>query len=98
MFNFAVIENELVINTIVADSKETAEQITGKTCVKFTTEPAETGGTYVDGKFRRIKQYPSWIYDGKNGWIPPVEYPLEEEKNFIWNEETISWIEVVSEE
>lgn len=53
MANFAVIEGENVINTIVADSKEIAEQVTGKTCIKYTNEPAEIGGTYINGIFTR---------------------------------------------
>lgn len=32
---YAVLENGLVINTIVADSKEVAESITGKVCVEY---------------------------------------------------------------
>lgn len=51
MAKFAVIEGSLVINTILAESKEIAEQVTGKTCVEFTTEPADVGGTYLDGVF-----------------------------------------------
>lgn len=35
--NFAVIENGIVENTIVADSKEIAEQLTGKTCIGYTS-------------------------------------------------------------
>ena len=51
MANFAVTEGNNVVNTIIADSKEIAEQITGKTCIKYTNEPAEIGGTYINGIF-----------------------------------------------
>jgi hypothetical protein len=51
MAKFAVIEGNLVINTILADSKEIAEQVTNKTCIEITDEPAEVGGTYIDGVF-----------------------------------------------
>lgn len=51
MAKFAVIDGENVINTILAESKEIAEQITGKTCIEFTTESAEIGGTYINGVF-----------------------------------------------
>ena len=34
--NFAIIENGLVVNLILAESKSVAEQITGKTCVDYT--------------------------------------------------------------
>jgi hypothetical protein len=36
MATFAVIENNKVTNLIVADTKETAEQIIGFTCVEYT--------------------------------------------------------------
>jgi len=35
MAYFAVIENSIVINTIVADSKKIAEDMLGKTCIEF---------------------------------------------------------------
>lgn len=47
MANFAVIDNGIVLNTIVAESKALAEEITGKTCVEFTEEnPAYIGFGY----------------------------------------------------
>lgn len=95
--NFAVIENGIVINTIIADSKAIAEKITEKTCVEFTTEPAEPGGTYVDGKFIQVQPYSSWIRSGDSGWKAPVDYPEIDEKNpksYSWNEKTLSWLEI----
>lgn len=42
--NYAVIEDNKVINLIVADSKEIAEQVTCLTCVEYTNEnPAHIG-------------------------------------------------------
>ena len=50
MANFAVIEDGLVTNAIVADTKEIAELVTGLTCVEYTDDnPAFIGGTY-DGE------------------------------------------------
>ena len=96
MANFAVLDGENVINTIVAESKAIAEEVTGKTCVEFTTERAEAGGTYVGGVFIPRKPYASWVLNGDNVWEAPVVYPefdLENPKYYTWNEETISWIE-----
>jgi hypothetical protein len=97
MAKFAVIDGNKVINTIVADSKAIAEEITGKTCIEFTTEPAESGGDYIDGIFIQVKPYPSWVKDGDSYWKAPVnmpEYDEENPKSYTWNEETTSWIEV----
>lgn len=52
MANFAVVENNLVINVIVADDIEIAEQVTGKTCIGYTdNNPAGISWTYQDGTF-----------------------------------------------
>jgi hypothetical protein len=47
--NLAIIENNIVVNTIVAESKEIAEQITGLTCVEFTLENPAVIGLGWDG-------------------------------------------------
>jgi hypothetical protein len=48
--NFAVIENGIVVNVILCDSQEIAEQVTGKTCVEYTdANPAVIGLSY-DGE------------------------------------------------
>jgi hypothetical protein len=47
MSTYAVIEDGVVINTIVAESQEIAEEHTGKVCVEYTVEkPALIGWTY----------------------------------------------------
>jgi len=91
MPNFAVLDGENVLNTIVAESKAIAEEVTGKTCIEFTTERAQAGGTYVGGVFIPRKPYASWILNADNEWEAPVAYP--EEGNYIWDETTTSWIQ-----
>lgn len=49
MTNFAVIENGIVTNTIVAESKAVAEEVTGKTCVEYTDSNAACIGLGYDG-------------------------------------------------
>ena len=47
MAKFAVINNQIVENVIVADTKAIAEEVTGKTCVEYTIQnPAGIGYTY----------------------------------------------------
>jgi|APGre2960657404_1045060.scaffolds.fasta_scaffold41437_3 hypothetical protein len=62
MANFAVLEDNLIINTIVADSKEIAESVTNKTCIEYFDEIAETGGTYINGVFNRAPR-PEVIFE-----------------------------------
>jgi hypothetical protein len=96
MATFAVIENNVVTNTIVAASLTIAETITGKTCVEYTDEPAETGGKYVDGVFIQRKPYPSWISHNVSYWKAPVDLPTfdpENPKNYVWDESITNWVE-----
>jgi hypothetical protein len=60
---FAVIEEGIVTNVIIADTKEIAEQVTAKTCVEFENTPDQ----------------PSigWAYDGTNFIQPVVEAPQD---------------------
>jgi len=52
MATFAVINSDIVENIIVADTKEIAEQVTGKECIEYTdSNPANIGWTYADGVF-----------------------------------------------
>jgi hypothetical protein len=94
MSNFAVIENNLVVNIIVAESKNLAEEVTGKTCIEYTDDSLiSVGSTYIDGIFTLPKPHPSWILVD-NMWNPPVEKPLSDPNNpvnYFWNEETVSW-------
>lgn len=49
---FAVLENNVVENIILADTIEIAQQVTGKTCIEYSdTNPAGIGWTYDGEKF-----------------------------------------------
>jgi hypothetical protein len=49
---FAVINNNIVENIIIADTLEIAEVVTGKTCVEYNdNNPAGIGWTYDGEKF-----------------------------------------------
>ena len=54
MANFAVIDNEKVLNIIIAESKTIAEEVTGFTCVEYTDlDRPHIGLGYVDGVFEQ---------------------------------------------
>ena len=96
--NIAIIENGTVVNTIICESIELAESITGLTAVEYTAEnPAGIGWTYSDvaNKFIPPQPYSSWILNEEiNQWEAPIPYPIDD--NFYnWDESTTSWIEVI---
>ena len=54
MTNFAVINDGIVVNLIVADTKEIAEEVTGMTCVEIADgTPVEIDGTWDGNTFAR---------------------------------------------
>jgi len=54
MADFAVIENSKVINIIIADTKEIAELVSGKTCAIYTNaNPAHIGLGYDGTTFEQ---------------------------------------------
>lgn len=106
MPNFAVIDETSVINIIVADSKEIAEEVTGKTCIEFENEYIEIGGFefikvsigsfYLDNTFIPVKPFNSWTLDAPSKqWIPPTPKPSSDPENpmlYEWDESTLTWI------
>jgi hypothetical protein len=55
MANYAVIQDGIVTNVIVAESKEIAELVTGLTCVEYTQEnPAGIGWSYDGTNFTAL--------------------------------------------
>jgi len=52
MANYAIMDDNIVENVIVANTKEIAEEVTGRTCIEYTdSNPAGLGYTYADGVF-----------------------------------------------
>ena len=58
---------------------------------------AGIGYTYdpLADHFFAPQPYPSWILDADAKWQAPTAMPIEEGKFFTWNEETLSWDELV---
>jgi len=61
----------------------------------FRKQYAGKGCTYdVENDIFILPQpYNSFVLDENFDWVPPIEYP-EDGKNYYWDEETLSWIEV----
>ena len=93
MKNFAVIENNIVINVIVCESKEISEQITGKECIEYTEEnAAQINGTWDGIRFWREQPFFSWI-KGKYDWEAPIQKP--DSGFWVWNEDLLNWEEPI---
>jgi hypothetical protein len=60
MANYAVIENEKVVNVIVADSLEIAQEVTRTLCIEVSLEPGAPGigWYYINAKFMQTLPEP----------------------------------------
>ena len=99
MATFAVINEGVVENCIVAESLAIAEEVTGLTCIEYTSDNAPMIGItnintdYVDGYFYTSSQpYPSWVRD-KGTWQSPVPKPSE--GFYEWSEDDLTWKEAI---
>lgn len=66
----------------------------------FRKNYAGVGYSYDESRdaFIPPKKFESWILDEEScNWVPPFEAPAEEGKIFVWDEDTISWIETIPE-
>lgn len=97
MPDFAVIENNVVINTIVANDQATAESTTEKMCIEYTDQnPAGIDWTWDGTYFIPPKPYVSWILNLDRIWEAPTARPTDG-KTYRWDEESLSWVEVISD-
>lgn len=96
---YAVLENNTIINVIIAESKEIAESVTGKDCVEqnSTTGVAEVNGDFYNNIFRPAKPYPSWIWSEENLWWQSPVILEDDQKDYYWDEDNNSWNLLVSE-
>lgn len=78
MLIFEIYNGETLVNIIVAESKELAEQLTGLTAVR--SMPSQP--------------YKGWVFnDLKQMWEAPSPQP-EDGLNYIWDEQSLSWVEI----
>ena len=97
-YNYAVIQNNKVVDVIVAESKELAESLTNSVCIGYDladhTSP-QPGWDYIDNKFYPTKPHKSLTKWNQELFCrePGVDYP-EDGKPYTWNLETESWEEL----
>ena len=99
MTDFAIVNNDIVDNVIVAESLALVEiLLPGEQVVEVTeaTGFAYIGAPYDSavGKFVPPQPFPSWKFVKKSWiWEAPAAYPTDG-KNYVWREDE-GWIEIV---
>lgn len=94
MAKYGVVENKIITNVIVAESKELAESITGQECIEYTHNELGVGWYWNDEINQYIEPcpYDSWTFNVENQvWEAPIPMPVEDGKFFSWDEKTLSW-------
>ena len=96
MKNFAIIENEKIVNIIVCDDLVIAQALLPEATLVEETESTGTaviGGSLLDGKFLEPKPYESWTLNSETKkWQAPKPYPTVEETQYAtWNETKKDW-------
>ena len=110
MAHYAKVEDGVVPQVIVADTREWCEANLGGTWVqtsyntKGNQHPegrplhknyAGIGYTWDGTGFAAPQPYPSWSKNSDTYlWEAPVAMPTEEGKRYTWDEATTSWVEV----
>lgn len=109
LVNYAFIKGNKVINVAVFDdpSPELIEHFKNEHDLDLLIPAGENAcvdGEYDGTLFWRVPKYASWVKDYEsNTWVAPVPYPsdgirvVEDGKVYVWDEESVSWIESVPE-
>jgi hypothetical protein len=67
MKTFAVLENSIVINIILANSLEIAESVTSRSCVEIIDKFVDLGMKYKDNEFSYVEGDPRIPKDAVQG-------------------------------
>lgn len=89
MPNFAIHDDNTVLNIIVADSLNTAQDFAGNNKVFLAEDKIGIGWINLDGTWYPPKPYPSWVWDGISSWRAPVPNKYGDD---IWDEVQQQWI------
>jgi hypothetical protein len=90
----AKIENGVVQQVIVGTIQWAQENLSGE-WVDATGHSVGIGFTFDGFSFTAAQPYPSWVYDKTlNAWQPPVALPNDETKDYEWDEQLLSWVEI----
>jgi hypothetical protein len=91
MTNYALMNNNVVINAIIADAEFIAQLPNANKYILLTR--GGIGWTYdeISEVFIAPKPYPSWLLNASHDWQAPTEYPSDG-KVYVWDETSLTWI------
>jgi len=88
----AVLDGNIVANVVVVDADWVAPA--DGSMVEYTTGyPAAIGWEYDGTGFIPPQPYPSWVLNKSTYlWEPPT--PRPEDGDWMWDEDTVSWVQI----
>jgi hypothetical protein len=83
------------VQQVIVGTVQWAQENLGGEWVDASDVQCGAGFTYDGSKFIPPKPFASWVYveDG-NYWKAPVDHPMEEDKEYEWDEKSLSWVEL----
>lgn len=97
MNNYALIKDDKVVNVIIAESIQIAEEVSALECVEISEDNIPwIGFLRKNDNWVKPAPFPSWQLDENFDWQPPIPMP-ETGGLWIWNEELGDWEEVAPE-
>jgi hypothetical protein len=95
---YAQIQNNIVINIVIADSNFV--DLHDDDFVLIENQSVEIGSSYENGIFVLPQPYPSWTRDG-NSWKAPISLPNDSYNYetslgviYMWDESSLSWLPI----
>lgn len=93
MKEYAIIENDKVINVVLALSANDIDIPDNLDLIEVENDSPWIGWEKINGVFVPPQPYPSWSLVN-NEWVAPEEKP-EDGKQYVWNEEELLWERVI---
>lgn len=88
---FAIYENNVIENIILAESKTVAESVTNKKAIRSVNGKPGIGWKLEENEWRSEKTFDSWIWNSElQEWTAPIPKP-DPNKSYVWNEEDVKW-------
>lgn len=95
---YAIHDGNRVLNTIVAESKEIAEECTQLFAMESIDYKPWVGWEHYENGWRPSQPFPSWAWDESDKeWTPPIQIPSEF-GDWAWDEEDLVWVEIIPEQ
>ena len=93
MANFAVIENNILTNLIIADTLEIAESLTGNKCVEYNEENDYVliGSKYDGTNFIPECPFKGWSWNTTSKKFEPPRPIPNETDLYVWDNATEDW-------